>query len=597
VNVLKESHWGLGHSFLCLALLGLASAPAAAQAGPGVQGDYVGMLGPRHVKLHIVAASDGALRGTFDSLDEGALGIPCSDLRVQAGTFSFSVPAANGKWSGTIADGGATLSGIWTQVAAALPLTFKRDTFFPAAKPSAVDGIWLGPGPQSLRVQISVKSDAAGHELCTFDSVDQDDFGRPCDRVVFAPPDFSFDVPSVNGRYAGKLSADNRSLAGTFTQGSVSVALNLARQDKAIEPPPLRARTQSPAMAPVDAAGMQSVLDHDFATALKTGVLAPQTSVGVTIGVIRDGARRVFAYGSAQANSIFEIGSVTKTFTGLILAQMIEQGKVRLDQPVRELLPPGTAAKPPEREISLGDLVTQHSGLPRMPDNLHPADPANPYADYRPADLYEYVARHGLSRPDSTEFLYSNLGLGLLGQALADRAGVSYPQLLAQEVTGPLGLKDTVVSLTPEQRARFIGGHTAEHLEAHAWDHDAFAGAGAIRSTAADLLTYLEANLHPEKLPAAASTLARAIRLSHQLRDTAAPGMHIAFAWAHIDSSGLYWHNGATGGYSSYVFFDPQQDCAGVVLVNTTVGRRGSLADLIGQHIVQRFTGQPAVDL
>lgn len=109
--------------------------------------------------------------------------------------------------------------------------------------------------------------------------------------------------------------------------------------------------------------------------------------------MVRNGVRRVFAYGTARPDSAFEIGSITKTFTGLILAQMIEHGKVQLDAPVRELLPAGTVAKPQGREITLLDLVTHHSGLPRMPDNVHPADPNDPYADYLATDLYAFIAK------------------------------------------------------------------------------------------------------------------------------------------------------------------------------------------------------------
>ena len=238
-----------------------------------------------------------------------------------------------------------------------------------------------------------------------------------------------------------------------------------------------------------------------------------------------------------------------------------------------------------------------------MPDNFNPADPTNPYADYHAADLYQYVARHGLAKATDAGFLYSNLGFGLLGQALANRAGLPYAQLLEQEITTPLGLEDTVVSLSPQQQSRLIQGHTANYQDARPWEQDSLAGAGAIRSTADDMLTYLEANLHPQKLPLSQSsspsarTLPDAIKLSHELRNTALPGMHIAFAWLQVDANGSFWHNGGTGGYNSFVFFNPGEDYAAVVLVNRTVGPRGSLADLIGQHIGQRFAGKPAISL
>ncbi len=186
---------------------------------------------------------------------------------------------------------------------------------------------------------------------------------------------------------------------------------------------------------------------------------------------------------------------------------MVEQHKVKFDDPVRDLLPPGTVAKPEGAEITLLDLATQHSGLPRMPDNFHPADPQDPYVDYHAANLYEFIKVHGVQKPANASFLYSNLGFGLLGQALANRAGTNYPDLLRTEVTAPLNLKDTVVKLSPEQEKRFAQGHDAQHRDTHAWNLDAFAGAGAIRSTASDMLSYLEAQLHPDSVKSAVGQL------------------------------------------------------------------------------------------
>jgi CubicO group peptidase (beta-lactamase class C family) len=350
-------------------------------------------------------------------------------------------------------------------------------------------------------------------------------------------------------------------------------------------------------MTPVKAANLESVLDRDLAAArspiFRRGPLSEGTGTGIAIGVVEHGVRRVFVFGAAKPDSIFEIGSITKTFTGLLLARMAAEGKVKFDEPVRELLPEGAVPKPEGAEITLLDLAIQHSGLPRMPDNFHPADPQNPYADYRAADLYRFLASHGIARPAAPVFLYSNLGVGLLGQALANRAGKRYTDLLEQDIAGPLGLKDTVVVLSREQQARFVQGHDGEYRAAHAWDLDALAGAGAIRSTAADMLTYLEAQLHPEKFPA----LAAAIVQTHELRAGAMPGMRIGLAWLYLEKEGFYWHNGGTGGFSSYAFFDPKNDCAGVVLVNTTVGAAGSFADLLGAHVRQRLLGEAALSL
>jgi CubicO group peptidase (beta-lactamase class C family) len=355
-------------------------------------------------------------------------------------------------------------------------------------------------------------------------------------------------------------------------------------------PPP----TYDPAMAPMSAANLKSVLDRDLIPAKAgTGALAPGTHAGVTIGVLEHGDRRVFAYGTADRDSIFEIGSITKTFTGLVLARMVEQGKVKLDEPVRELLPPGTVAKPQGQEITLLDLATHHSGLPRMPDNLRPADPSNPYADYRAEDLYAYIGKHGVAKPAAADFLYSNLGFGLLGQALANRAGVPYPYLVQEEVTGPLGLTDTVVNLSPEKRTRLIQGHDNSHRPARPWDEVALAGAGALHSTAGDMLTYLDAQLHPEKF----STLSAAITQTHQLHADGFPGMRIGLAWYSMTAAGNYWHGGDTLGFSSCAIFHPKDDFAAVVLFNTTPGLSADFAEQLCEHVGERLAGAPAISL
>lgn len=475
----------------------------------------------------------------------------------------------------------------------------------PGAKPSRVDGIWLGTlqaGGASLRIQLHVASDDKGQEFCSLDSLDQHAMGMECAKVVLAADDFSFDLPVVTGHYAGKLSADGSALTGTWSQSGNSIPLNLARQAteiKVASGPPTK---YDPAIPPVSAAELKSVLDKDLAGALASGELAPSTGAGVSIAVVDHGVTRVFSYGAAKPDSIFEIGSISKTFTGLILSQMVEQAKVRFDDPVRELLPPGTVEKPSGAEITLLDLATQRSGLPRMPDNFKPGNPANPYADYHAANLYEFVAKHGVAKPDKPGFLYSNLGFGLLGQALSVRAGEAYPQLLNDEVLEPLGMHDTAIALSPDQQARFVAGYTGDHTPAHAWDLDAFAGAGAIRSTAKDMLIYVQANLHPETLkPAgsspAAKTIVAALKQDHELRADSFGGQKIALAWLFNPATGNYWHNGATGGYSAYAFFNPRADYGAVVLLNATLSERGSYADQIGEHISERLAGKPALSL
>ena len=569
-----------------------------------VAGEYIGILGGRlHLKLHIQVDASGTMSGTLDSIDQGAMGLAGADFRLEGNALSFTVPVVHGSWKGTVSEDGNTLTGAWDQ-GTPMPLTFHRDTFIPAAKPSAVDGVWLGtlkPGGNELRIQLQVKSDRQGNEFCTLDSLDQQAMGLECAKVKFTGMSFTFDVPSVHGHYEGKLAADGNSLTGSWSQGT-PLPLDFSRQAKALELPPVAPPVYESAEPPVSAEDMERVMQRDLGTALKNGRFAPGTGVGVSIGVVTHGKFCVFSLGAAYPDSIFEIGSITKTFTGLILAQMVQQGTVKYEDPVRELLPAGTISKPTGSEITLLDLATQHSGLPRMPDNFAPANKANPYADYDAPRLYAFLRKQGVGKTGQPAYLYSNVGYGLLGQVLAVRSGMKYPDLLKKEVSDPLNLVDTTVILSAAQQARFMQGHDGDGNGAHAWDLDALAGAGAIRSTAVDMVAYLEANLHPDVLKLMSSsrearTLPAAIKDSHELRADAMGGQKIGLAWNYIPETGTYWHNGATGGYSSYAFFNPKADYAGVVLLNETIGEMGSFADRIGEHIGERLAGTPAIDL
>jgi CubicO group peptidase (beta-lactamase class C family) len=342
-------------------------------------------------------------------------------------------------------------------------------------------------------------------------------------------------------------------------------------------------------MAPVDVADLEPVLKHDLEPAFRSGVFAPGTGGGATVGVWKRGKQRVFAYGTAKPDSLFEIGSITKTFTALALAQLVVQGKVRLDEPVRGLLPPDTVKEPNAREMTLLDLATHRSGLPRMPNNLHSTDPQNPFADYNTADLYAFMKYWGVGKEPWAAFEYSNLGFGLLGQVLENRAGGGYADLV-RGITGPLGMRDTVIDLSPEKRARLIQGYAAPHTPVGPMDLGAFAGAGAIRSTAADMLRYLTANLHPP------NGLRAAIEEQHKLRAQVVPGTSIALAWVYDARSGIYEHDGGTSGYTSYAFFSPKGDYAVVVLTNVGPDLF-EFVGILGEHIRERLTGERAISL
>ena len=185
---------------------------------------------------------------------------------------------------------------------------------------------------------------------------------------------------------------------------------------------------------------------------------------GIVVGVLEaDGTRRIQAYGRAGpgamqlgAETIFEIGSISKVFTAIILADMAADGLLALDDPVQTLAPEGvTIPSRPGQAMRLVDIATHRSALPRLPDNMSPADRSNPYADYTPQMLYDFLNGHELSRDVGAEFEYSNLAVGMLGHLLALKSGMDYEELVTERILDPLGMVNTGITPTPEMERHF----------------------------------------------------------------------------------------------------------------------------------------------
>jgi CubicO group peptidase (beta-lactamase class C family) len=361
-------------------------------------------------------------------------------------------------------------------------------------------------------------------------------------------------------------------------------------------PGPVRTprQTYDVPMSPVSAVNLQAVMDHDLGDAISHGPLAPGAGGGVSIGIYQRGLRRVFSYGAAASDSLFQIGSATKPFTGLLLAEMVERGVAGLDEPVRELIPSAGLARPSGDEISLLDLATHRSGLPPMPASFQPANPANPAADFDVARLYNFLRGRGVDRRADAPFVYSNLGFGLLGHALGQRAGVDYGTLLRQVIAGPLGMNDTALDLSPEQQRRLLRGHDDYGRPIPLWDFDVLAGAGGLHSTAPDMLKWLEANLHPDRVDA--GTLSKALVASHRVHAPMNADVDIALAWWMYPDLGVFEHAGSLLGFTADTFFNPREDVAVVVLSNVGPATAVS-AETIGEHIRARLNGTPAVSL
>ena len=344
------------------------------------------------------------------------------------------------------------------------------------------------------------------------------------------------------------------------------------------------AEAQSPPNSPVPP-------DSEIRKILVERIDTLHQGVGIVVGVIEPQGRRVVAYGSLNqgdprplnGDTIFEIGSVTKVFTSLLLSDMVQRDEVALSDPVAKYLP--AEVKVPERGgrvITLVDLSTHTSGLPRLPTNLHPKDPGNPYADYTTAQLYEFLSSYQLPRDIGTKFEYSNLGGGLLGHVLARLARMDYESLVRSRITVPLGMSSTGITLTPEMKARLATGHNAQLEAVPNWDLPTLAGAGALRSSANDMLTFLAANLGDVKSPLA-SAMTAMLSVRRPLGD--AKGGEIALGWLVTKPANdeIVWHNGGTGGYRSFIGYNPKTRVGVVVLSNTSTATGG---DDIGMHLL-----------
>jgi serine-type D-Ala-D-Ala carboxypeptidase/endopeptidase len=300
-----------------------------------------------------------------------------------------------------------------------------------------------------------------------------------------------------------------------------------------------------------------------------------------------------------DGDSVFEIGSMTKVFTGILLADMVQRDDVDLTDPVAALL--RREVRVPERNgrpITLLDLTTHFSGLPMNPTNLAPVKRhENPYAGYTLSRLYEFLSSYELARDPGETIEYSNIGVALLGQALSVRSETPYEALVDQRISRPLGMTHTAVTLTPWMKDHLVRGHDRAGNPVANWDLSALAGMGGLRSTANDLLTFAAANLSSED-----SDLTLAMRLAHRgLRPAQGfvyPGIPIAFNEGRVGFNWfisrpgerrITWTVGLTGGHSSFLGLDLDARRAVVVLTNTGLNN----IDYLGFHLLDPTVKAP----
>jgi CubicO group peptidase (beta-lactamase class C family) len=308
--------------------------------------------------------------------------------------------------------------------------------------------------------------------------------------------------------------------------------------------------------------------------------------LAVSVGILRRDQTQMENFGACSDDSVFAIASITKTFTALALARLAVAGVVRLDAPVREYLD-GLELGPAvygDDEVTLLDLATHHSGLPRLPGKRTSKDFRDPFALCDAAAMYASLRKHGLAVPEKAKYGYSNFAYGVLGHALGRAAGTDFAGLMEQQICRPLGLRHTTLADPPA----LVQGRDLLGMKTPVWHfQDAMAGGGALRSTTADVLRYLRACLDPPAEFAEAMTLVQ--RPVHKLGD----GGSVGLGW-HLNAAGVPWHNGALYGFSSFATFNPKSGVAYVVLANQLTPPH-PIADEVAANIGRTLRGQPTL--
>jgi CubicO group peptidase (beta-lactamase class C family) len=287
-------------------------------------------------------------------------------------------------------------------------------------------------------------------------------------------------------------------------------------------------------------------------------------------------------------DTIFEIGSITKVFTALLVADMVQRNELTLHDPISKFLPKEALPIPyDDAEITLQDLVTYTSGLPRIPTDLPPDDLTDPYAAYTPAKLYAFLAGYKPLHYPGAHYEYANLGFGLLGHILALHAGRPYEDLIRSRIAAPLGLENTTITLTPEQKDRLAQGHDAALKPVPNWNFDVLAGAGALRSSARDMARFLAcAQTTPNPLTPAFQSLLKTRRQTDTPKETAGAGWFI-----HTEPSDeIIWKDGGTGGYATFIGFSRRTGSSAVLLANTAAY---STTTKLGLHMVNATIPAP----
>lgn len=341
-------------------------------------------------------------------------------------------------------------------------------------------------------------------------------------------------------------------------------------------------------------------LSKKFVESTAAPLVEKHIADGLSIGYIEGDHFGIVHLGAADRTNkkpdyetIYEIGSVSKLFTSLLLADAVVRGEINLYANADVTNPAGIHL--PSRDghsIKWIDLSTHRSGLPRLATNISQTERADPYHDYDSKKAAEFLNEYPLPRQPGKAQEYSNFGASVLGYLVAAKIGKPYEQLLQERIAEPLELTDTTVSLSSDQLARLATPHDKFGSDTSPWTFADLPGAGGIHSTMRDMMRFAKAQLNPPR-----GTLGEAIDLAwkqHTEADQSGPAMGLG--WMIAGDGQTRWHNGRTGGYTSALFINRELQCAVVVLANTSIE---NAVDQLAIRLIQKAAGldiKPEVD-
>ncbi|HNV84793.1 MAG TPA: serine hydrolase [Arenimonas sp.] len=341
------------------------------------------------------------------------------------------------------------------------------------------------------------------------------------------------------------------------------------------------------ALASVQAAAMT---DGELKSITEQRLLGDRTGACFAVAVIEETVSR--AYVCADPNDLnrispktaFEIGSVTKTMTSALLADLILQGKASLEDPITAYLPKGTVVPDFEgKPILIKHLVTHTSGLPVVPDFGSVPNMENPYAKVDEASLMKTLASAKLQRAPGSQFEYSNYAMMLLTSMIAKRANTDFESLLRAKLFSPTGMGTAYINQKPDG-IKAAQGHTPNGKSTPAWTFQTnAAGVGGVRATLDDMVNYVQAELGKTQ-----SAISPALKLTQeQIKTDANNKMAMNWMLAPLDAHQVHVHEGGTGGFSAFTLFDLEKQRGVVILSDTALTSVGGLGSL-GNHLLDK---------